>query len=82
MNVIEKDSIMEQVELALDSIRPFLKSDGGDVELLSLEDDMTVLIRLLGNCKSCQMSEMTMRAGVEEAIRKAVPVVKAVTAVQ
>jgi len=71
------EEIRDKVEYALDSIRSFLRADGGDVKLISIDDDV-VTIKLLGNCESCQMSEMTMKAGIEEAIKKEVPQIKAV----
>lgn len=82
MKVLEKNSLFDRVEEALESIRPFLQSDGGDVELLSIENESIVKLRLLGSCKSCLMSDMTMKAGVEEAIRRAVPEIKHVEAIK
>jgi Fe-S cluster biogenesis protein NfuA len=82
MNIIEKDSLQVKVENALETIRPFLKDDGGDVELISIDSDMKVQIKLLGNCRDCNMSVMTMKAGIEEAIRRAVPEIIAVEAIK
>ncbi len=62
-------------------MRDYLRADGGDVELIDIEDDMTVKIRLLGQCRSCSMSIMTMKAGIEDAVRRAIPEVKAVIAI-
>jgi Fe-S cluster biogenesis protein NfuA len=70
-----------KIEAALESLRPFLKADGGDVNLLEITDDKVVRIEFLGACKSCQMNVMTFKAGIEEAIRKAAPEVTAVEAV-
>ncbi|OUU02039.1 MAG: hypothetical protein CNE98_02025 [Bacteroidetes bacterium MED-G17] len=75
------EEILKKVEDALDSIRPFLKQDGGDVELVNVDADMQVSLRLLGACGSCEMSAMTLRAGIEDAIKKAIPDVKSVHAV-
>jgi Fe-S cluster biogenesis protein NfuA len=72
---------LNTVEEALNSIRPFLKMDGGDVSLVAIDDDNVVKIKLLGNCRSCDMSHMTMKAGIEEAIRKVFPELKNVVAV-
>ncbi len=69
------------VEQALDSIRPFLKMDGGDVELVEIDKDNNIKIKLLGNCRSCEMSHMTMKAGIEEAIKKVFPDIKSVEAI-
>lgn len=81
MDFLQKSELLVQIEQALETMRDFLRADGGDVELIDLEDDMTVKIKLLGQCRSCSMSEMTMKAGIEEAIRKAVPQIKAVIAI-
>ncbi|MFT5723901.1 MAG: Fe-S cluster biogenesis protein NfuA [Bacteroidia bacterium] len=68
-----------KVEEALNSIRPFLKADGGDVELISIDDDV-VRLKLLGACSSCEISHITMKAGIEESIRRIYPEVKEVLA--
>jgi Fe-S cluster biogenesis protein NfuA len=66
------------VEKALDEIRPFLKSDGGDIELLSIEDDSLVKVRLMGTCVDCTVNQMTLRSGVEMTIKKYAPQIKEV----
>ncbi len=71
----------EKIEEALNSIRPYLEADGGNVELLEITEDMVVKVELQGACKSCSMSSMTMKAGIEETIRRAVPEVTKVEAV-
>jgi len=70
----------EKVEKALESIRPALQADGGDIQLVSIENDI-VKVRLMGACGGCPMSQMTMSAGVEQAIKRAVPQIKKVIAV-
>lgn len=77
--VLNSDT-QEKVEQALEQIRPFLKADGGDVELLSIDADNVVKLRLLGACKSCEISHITMKAGIEESIRRVFPEVKEVVA--
>lgn len=72
----------EKVEIALNGMRPFLQADGGDVELVEITDDMEVKLRLVGNCSSCSMSSMTMKAGIENGIRNALPQITRVTAVE
>lgn len=74
-------SLSEQVEEALNTIRPFLEADGGNVSIEEITDDKVVKLRLLGSCGSCPMSIMTMKAGIEQTILKAVPEVKSVEAV-
>lgn len=69
---METTLIESKIEEVLDGLRPFLKADGGDVELVSVENQ-TVRLRLLGACRSCSMSQMTMKAGIEEGIKKAIP---------
>ena len=70
----------EKVEKALEDIRPSLQMDGGDIELVSVEDGI-VKVRLTGACGGCSMSQATMTLGVEKAIRRTVPGVKKVVAV-
>ncbi len=77
---MEKAAIRSKVEEVLNSLRPFLQADGGDVELVDIEADK-VTLRLLGACSNCNMSHMTMKAGIEEGIRKAIPEIKEVEAV-
>ncbi|RZK41552.1 MAG: NifU family protein [Pedobacter sp.] len=74
-------SLTEQVEEALETVRPYLIADGGNVAIEEITPDNIVKLRLLGNCSSCKMSFMTMKAGIEQAIMKAVPEIKAVVAV-
>ena len=73
--------LIDQVEKALDQIRPYLEADGGNVKVLDIDTDMTVKLELLGACGSCPMSTMTLKAGVEEAIKKAVPEINGVEAI-
>jgi Fe-S cluster biogenesis protein NfuA len=78
---IEKQEIRQRVELALRQIRPYLEADGGDVSLSDITDDLVVKVELHGACKTCNMSQMTMKAGVEDVIKKAGPEVSSVIAV-
>ena len=71
----------EKVEIALNSMRPFLQADGGDVELIDITEDMEVQLRLTGNCSSCNISHITMKAGIENGIKNAIPEVTRVIAV-
>lgn len=70
-----------RLEAALDTIRDYLRSDGGDVRITNIREDMVVELELLGNCGACSMSEMTMKAGIEEAIKRAAPEIAGVVAV-
>ena len=80
--VLNKQEISSKVNEALDQLRPFLEADGGDMELVEISDEGVVKVRLLGACKDCSMSEMTMKAGLEEAVKKAVPSITKVIAVE
>jgi Fe-S cluster biogenesis protein NfuA len=74
-------SLQNQVEAALDTIRPYLEADGGNVSIEEITPDHVVKLKLLGSCGSCPMSIMTLKAGIEQAIMKAVPEVTAVEAI-
>ena len=67
-----------KVEAALEEIRPFLKSDGGDITLISIEDDKHVKVRLEGACVGCSVNQMTLKAGVETTIKKFAPQIETV----
>jgi Fe-S cluster biogenesis protein NfuA len=71
----------EQVQAAIDKIRPMLKADGGDVELIDVSDDGVVQVRLQGACSGCPMSQMTLKNGIERVIKQEVPQVKTVESV-
>lgn len=75
------DTLIQQIEAALDTIRPYLKADGGAVRLSNVTPEMVVELELLGACGSCPMSTMTLRAGIEQAIKRAVPQIERVEAV-
>ncbi len=70
-----------RVEQALDAIRPYLKADGGDIKILDVDVNMVLKLELLGNCSSCSISGMTLKAGVEETVRKSVPEISKVEAI-
>jgi Fe-S cluster biogenesis protein NfuA len=74
-------NLTEQVEQALETIRPYLIADGGDVAIDEITPENVVKLKLLGNCGSCKMSFMTMKAGIEQAIMKAVPQITSVVAI-
>ncbi|TPE39704.1 NifU family protein [Pontibacter mangrovi] len=77
---VNKD-FMLRIESALDQIRPYLEADGGNVRVLEVTDEMVLKLELLGACGSCPMSTMTLKAGVEQSVLRAVPEIKAVEAV-
>ncbi len=79
--VLSNELLIQRIEDTLETIRPYLNADSGDIRLVEVTDDMIARVELLGACSSCSMSMMTMRAGVEQSILKAVPEIKAVEAV-
>jgi len=72
------NNIKDRVIKALERVRPYLQSDGGDIELLEVTEDMSVKVRLKGACYGCPFSMQTLKAGVEQAIMKEVPEIKRV----
>lgn len=70
------------VEKALEEIRPFLQSDGGDIKLLSIEDQKVVNVQLLGACVGCSVNQMTLKSGVEMTIKKYAPQIEKVINVE
>ena len=75
------NKIQQRVEEALNTIRPYLETDGGNVEVVEITADKTLKIELKGACKTCNMSHMTMKAGIEETVKRAVPEIKQVVAI-
>jgi Fe-S cluster biogenesis protein NfuA len=78
MGIITDKAIIDKIEGALDEIRPYLEADGGDINLVEVTEKMVVKVKLLGACSSCNVSMMTMKSGVEQAVKRAVPEVKEV----
>jgi Fe-S cluster biogenesis protein NfuA len=77
----ETNSIKDRVSKALERVRPYLQSDGGDIDLIDVTDDMTVKVKLKGACQGCPYSLQTLKAGVEQSIMKEVPEIKRVISV-
>jgi Fe-S cluster biogenesis protein NfuA len=78
----DRENILTNINTAIEEIRPYLKADGGNVELVDLEPDNTVKVRLMGACDGCPFSMMTLRAGIEQAIRKKFPQMKELVAIE
>ncbi|MFL1012517.1 NifU family protein [Flavisericum labens] len=74
--------LREKVEIALDEIRPFLQSDGGDISLLGIEDDKLVKVQLTGACVGCSVNQMTLKSGVEMTIKKHAPQIEQVVNIE
>jgi Fe-S cluster biogenesis protein NfuA len=76
-NNAKERKMKEKVQAAIDKIRPMLKADGGDVELLEVKDGI-VKVRLQGACAGCPMSQMTLKNGIERMLKKEIPEIKSV----
>jgi Fe-S cluster biogenesis protein NfuA len=76
---MEHTELTQRIELALQEIRPFLNSDGGDISLVGIKDGKHVTVRLEGACTACSINKMTLRAGVETTIKKYAPQIETVT---
>jgi len=74
----DKSNLWKKVDSSLDSIRPYLEKDGGNVEIVDITEDFVVKVRLVGACESCPQSFMTMKTGIEESVRRDVPKIKAI----
>ena len=78
MAIEEKTELQEKVRKVIEQLRPYLQADGGDIQLVNITDENVVNVELLGACGSCPYSQMTLKNGVEEAMRKAIPEIKSV----
>lgn len=78
----DKNTIVQNIEEALDSIRPYLKADGGDISLVEVTDEFVVKVKLEGSCHGCPLSMQTLKGGVEMVVKKAVPQVVEVVSVE
>ncbi|WP_138432866.1 NifU family protein [Winogradskyella algicola] len=79
---MSSEELKINVEKALDEIRPFLQSDGGDINLLSIDDGKLVKVQLTGACTSCSVNQMTLKSGVEMTIKKYAPQIERVINVE
>jgi len=79
--ILNKEELTEKINISLSELRPHLHADGGDMELVDITDDGIVKVKLLGACSDCSMSMMTIKAGLEEAVKKVAPQIIAVEAV-
>jgi Fe-S cluster biogenesis protein NfuA len=78
---MNKTEIEHKILQAIEEIRPHLHADGGDIELVDITDDYRVLVKLVGACSDCNMSAMTLKAGIEQAVKNALPFIVSVEAV-
>lgn len=77
----QKSELIAKVKDAIDQVRPYLQADGGNIDFVELTDDNVVKVKLLGACSTCPMGMITLKQGVEATIKKAIPEVKSVEAV-
>jgi Fe-S cluster biogenesis protein NfuA len=80
-NNLLNEGILERINVTLEQIRPYLQADGGDIEIVELTDDFTLVVRLTGACKGCPFSMQTLKAGVEQAIKRDIPEIREVVSV-
>lgn len=78
---VNNEDLRDRIESSLDSIRPYLETDGGNVRILEITTDGVLRLEFVGNCGTCPMSTMTFKAGVEEAIRRTVPEIQSIEVV-
>lgn len=82
MNTIEDKKLIQKIENAIQQLRPFFEADGGDIRLIEISKDYIAKVELLGACKSCSMSNMTLKAGIEDAVKKVAPEIQSVEAIE
>ena len=77
----ENKELISKVISAIDSVKPYLQADGGDVTFIEITDDMTVKVKLTGACHSCPFSLLTLKAGIEQTVKERAPEIKEIVAV-
>ena len=75
---IQNPELYSKVEGAIDSLRPFFEADQGDIKLVGIDKNYVVKVQLLGACKTCSINNLTLKAGIEEAVKKIAPEIKSV----
>lgn len=81
MEATEKQLLIDKVQRALETIRPFLEADGGDIEIVDITNEYELQVMMTGNCDTCQMKDSTLKGGVEGTILSSVPEIKKVIAI-
>ena len=82
MNSLQSEKTVDRVKLAIEQLRPFLIDDGGDMEFVELTNENIVKVKMLGACNDCSMSSMTLKAGLEDALKVVAPEVSSVVAIE
>ena len=75
---MEKETVIKKVKNVLTQIEPYLKADGGGVEFVRMDDDMTVWVKLTGHCANCPHSSQTLKNGIEKTMKSVIPEIKSV----
>lgn len=78
METKTKEDILKRVHVTLDQVRPYLQADGGDIEVVELTEDNILKVRLTGACNGCPFSMQTLKAGVEQAVKRDIPEIREV----
>jgi len=81
-NFIDNPELYSKVEGAIDSLRPFFEADQGDIQLVGINSDFIAKVQLLGACKTCSINNFTLKAGIEDAVRKIAPEIKSVESIE
>jgi Fe-S cluster biogenesis protein NfuA len=81
MSTAEKRDLLDRINKTIDTLRPYLQSDGGDIQVKDVTDDFIVKVKLIGACESCPFSIQTLKEGIEMALKKEIPQIKEVVAV-
>ena len=82
MSYIDNPELIGKIESAIDTLRPFFEADQGDIRLLGVDENYVVKVQLLGACKTCTISNLTLKAGIEDAVKRIAPEIVSVEAVE
>ena len=78
---MNRDSLMSRINKGLDDVRPYLESDGGDLSFVKVTSDFNLVLRLEGACRSCEVNQMTLKNGIEDAVKKYAPEIKSIKSI-
>ena len=81
MGYIKNPELYQKIEEAIQGLRPFFEADQGDIQLLGVDENFVVKVELLGACKTCSINNMTLKAGIEDAVKRIAPEIHSVEAV-
>ena len=79
--MVKKEKLINNIEKALEEIRPYLQQDGGDVQVIEVTEDFVLKVRLIGACGTCEINTQTLKNGIEAVVKQHVPVIKDVVAI-